>query len=61
MLPEVMFCFMYTMHILQNNSLQFITELEEMPVTQYTSVIYSCQAHSGLPFTDLIIPHFMVV
>lgn len=61
MLHEVMFCFMYAMHILQSNFLQFITELEEVPVTQYTSVIYSCQAHSGLSFTDLIIPHFMVV
>lgn len=52
---------MYAMHVLQNNFLEFITEREEKPVTQYTCVQYSCQVHSGLSFTDLIISHFMVV
>lgn len=55
-----MFFFMYTMHILQNDFLRLVARKEEMPAAEYTSVIYSCQVHSRLSLTDLIIPHFMV-
>lgn len=60
MLCNIMFFFMYAMHILQNDFLQLIARKEEMPAAEYTSVIYSCQVHSRLSLTDLIIPHFMV-
>lgn len=43
------------MHILQNNFLQLLIEIEGIPIPQYTSVMYSCQLHCGLSFTDLII------
>ena len=55
----VKFFFVYTIYTLHNGFLQLIEGKEEMPTIQYTSVTYSCQAHSGLFFTDLIIPHFM--